>query len=62
MSPAPSAGTTDDDAGDPRNGDREPERLDWEAFSARNFPGRHRHDLIAVTAYAAYRRDLTPGR
>ena len=30
--------------------------LDWEAFSARNFPGRPRHDLEAIAAYAAYRR------
>jgi hypothetical protein len=34
------------------------ENLDWEAFSARFFPGRRRHDLEAFTAYAAYRHDL----
>jgi hypothetical protein len=30
--------------------------LDWQAFSARYFPGRPRHDLEALTAYGAYRR------
>jgi hypothetical protein len=30
------------------------EALDWEAFSNRYFPGRRRHDLEALTAYAAY--------
>ena len=30
------------------------EALDWEAFSKRYFPGRRRHDMEAVTAYAAY--------
>jgi hypothetical protein len=34
------------------------ESLDWAAFSARFYPGRHRHDLEALTAYAAYRHDL----
>jgi hypothetical protein len=33
-----------------------PAGLDWQAFSAAYFPGRHRHDLEAVTAYSAYRR------
>jgi hypothetical protein len=32
-----------------------PESLDWEAFSALSFPGRKRHDLQAIKAYAAYR-------
>jgi len=27
--------------------------LDWEAFSNRYFPGRRRHDMEALTAYAA---------
>jgi hypothetical protein len=30
--------------------------LDWQAFSATYFPERRRHDLEALTAYAAYRR------
>jgi hypothetical protein len=30
------------------------EALDWEAFSNRYFPGRRRHDMEAVTAYATY--------
>ena len=29
------------------------EALDWEAFSKRYFPGRRRHDMEALTAYAA---------
>lgn len=33
-----------------------PDGLDWQAFSTAYFPGRHRHDLEAVTAYGAYRR------
>jgi hypothetical protein len=32
------------------------EMLEWDAFSARYFPGRSRHDLDAVAAYGAYRR------
>lgn len=28
--------------------------LDWEVFSNRHFPGRRRHDLVALTAYATY--------
>lgn len=32
-----------------------PERLDWQAFSSRCFPGRRRHDLDALMAYEAYR-------
>jgi hypothetical protein len=37
--------------------------LDWEAFSARFYPGRGRHDLQAIVAYSTYRsssRDATP--
>ena len=30
--------------------------LDWEAFAAGYFPGRHKHDLEALVAYGAYRR------
>lgn len=37
-----------------------PRQLDWQAFTARYFPDRHRHDLEALTAYAAYRRAGTP--
>jgi hypothetical protein len=32
------------------------EKLDWDAFSARYFPGRKTHDLDAVAAYGAYRQ------
>jgi len=32
------------------------EKLDWDAFSARYFPGRGRHDLQAIAAYGAYRQ------
>jgi hypothetical protein len=32
------------------------EKLDWDAFSARYFPGRRRHDLEAVAAYGAYKQ------
>jgi hypothetical protein len=32
------------------------EKLDWDAFSSRYFPGRRRHDLDAVAAYGAYRQ------
>jgi hypothetical protein len=42
------------------------EALDWEAFSSRYFPGRRRHDMEALTAYAAYRQGrewrTTPAR
>jgi hypothetical protein len=34
----------------------EGEKLDWNAFSARYFPGRRRHDLDAVAAYGAYKQ------
>jgi hypothetical protein len=37
--------------------------LDWEAFSARFYPGRGRHDLQAIVAYSTYRSssgDATP--
>ena len=30
------------------------EALDWEAFSKRYFPGRRRHNMEALTAYATY--------
>jgi hypothetical protein len=30
--------------------------LDWQGFVAAYFPGSRRHDLKAITAYAAYRR------
>jgi len=32
------------------------EALDWEAFSNRYFPGRRRHNLEALTAYATYKQ------
>ena len=32
------------------------EKLGWDAFSARYFPGRGRHHLDAVAAYGAYRQ------
>jgi hypothetical protein len=32
------------------------EALDWEAFSNRYFPGRRRHDMEALTAYATYKQ------
>ena len=31
------------------------EALDWNAFSARSFPGRRRHDLEVLSSYAAYK-------
>jgi hypothetical protein len=30
--------------------------LDWREFCAAYFPGRRRHDMEALTAYAAYKR------
>jgi len=30
------------------------EALDWEAFSTRYFPGRRRHNMEALTAYATH--------
>lgn len=33
-----------------------PAGLDWVAFSKRYFPGRPRHDLKGIAAYAAYVR------
>ena len=50
---------TDDTPRDPAA--EKPEILDWEAFAARDFPNARRHDLIAVTAYAAYRRGAETG-
>jgi hypothetical protein len=42
------------------------EALDWEAFSNRYFPGRRRHDVEALTAYATYKQGrewrTTPAR
>jgi hypothetical protein len=42
------------------------EALDWDAFSNRYFPGRRRHDMEALTAYAAYTQErewrTTPAR
>jgi hypothetical protein len=42
------------------------EALEWEAFSNRYFPGRRRHDMEALTAYATYKRGrewrTTPAR
>ena len=35
--------------------------LDWQAFTAAYFPGRRRHDLEAVTGYAAYKRSRDAG-
>jgi len=32
--------------------------LDWEGFVAAYFPGSRRHDLKAITAYAAYNVEL----
>ncbi len=32
------------------------EKLDWDAFSARYFPGRKRHDLEAIAAYRAHKQ------
>jgi hypothetical protein len=32
------------------------EALDWQAFSARYFPERRRHDSESVSAYAAYKQ------
>jgi hypothetical protein len=33
-----------------------PATLDWDAFTAGFFPGRHKHDHDALVAYGAYRR------
>ena len=42
------------------------EALDWEAFSNRYFPGRRRHAMEALTAYATYKQGrewrTTPAR
>ena len=42
------------------------EALGWEAFSNRYFPGRSRHDMEALTAYATYKQGrewrTTPAR
>lgn len=39
----------------PTASDRGSDALDWQAFSALYFPASGRHDMAAVTAYAAYR-------
>ena len=36
------------------------ERLDWSAFLARFFPGRRRHDFVAIAAYTAYTNEFEP--
>jgi hypothetical protein len=33
-----------------------PAGLDWLTYTAEYFPGRRRHDLEAIVAYAAYKR------
>lgn len=41
------------------------ERLDWQGFLARFYPGRRRHDFDAVAAYESYLNDAErerPGR
>jgi hypothetical protein len=40
--------------GPPLRAEEAAEALDWEAFSNRYFPGRRRHDMEALTAYATY--------
>jgi hypothetical protein len=37
------------------SGEELPGGLDWQAFSARYFPIRRRHELEALIAYGAYR-------
>jgi hypothetical protein len=41
---------------------RKHEGLDWSAFLARSFPGRHRHDFEALAAYEAYRNAVDASR
>jgi hypothetical protein len=43
------------DAGVADNHGTKQDGLDWEGFLSRYFPERRRHDLEAITAYAAYR-------
>jgi hypothetical protein len=38
-------------------GETVPSGLEWQAFSAAYFPGSRRHDLKAIVAYGAYRRE-----
>ena len=45
----------------PERDDNEADELDWSAFLTRFFPNRRRHDLAALTAYAAYRHSLAQG-
>jgi hypothetical protein len=35
-------------------------QLDWQGFVDAHFPNSRRHDLEAITAYAAYRRSGAP--
>jgi hypothetical protein len=46
---------TDPRARDRETGEGRPDGLDWQAFSARYFPDRRRHDLEVLTAYGAYK-------
>jgi hypothetical protein len=32
-----------------------PDGLDWQSFTARDFPGSRRHNIKALTAYGTYR-------
>ena len=52
-------------AADPNGADQHTtlkDGLDWQGFRSRYFPGRRRHDLEAISAYAAYRRSLVDER
>ena len=37
------------------------EKLAWDAFAARYFPGRRRHDLEAIAAYGTYKQGWRNG-
>jgi hypothetical protein len=55
-----SAATSVPNLTDPRSQGRETDEgrldgLDWQAFAARYFPERRRHDLEVLTAYGAYK-------
>jgi hypothetical protein len=39
-----------------QEGEDIPDGLDWDAFSTHYFPGRRRHDLEVISAYAAYQQ------
>ena len=56
---APAAATPD--AGSTEADEAAVRGLDWQAFLARYFPGRRRHDLEALAAYGAYRTAARPG-